>query len=303
MKRTGKTLPLTLAFVFTLAFMPLDALAKGGGFSGGGRSFGGSGFGSGSRSFSAPSAPRSYSAPSAPRSYSTPSAPRSYSTPSIPSTPRSFSTPGVSPPPRSSPTPAPKTQYDSGAGRAARKDLSQQKFDATQPKPSPTPPDYRNARVRDLRRDLSYERMQNRELRQQQTFGGYASRPVPCCYSDPFGNMFFWLWLMDRPRQERDTWVYNRRDEMDPARYEELRRKDTDLDRRLKEMESQGVKKDPSYVPPGVDRDLMYSDDHAKQAYKEAHTSRFPWGWVFGIVIILGLVYLVFFVRFKVRKR
>ncbi len=57
----------------------------GGGFSGGGRSSGG-GFSSGSRSYSAPSAPsRSYSAPSAPsRTYTAPAAPsRSTSSPSI----------------------------------------------------------------------------------------------------------------------------------------------------------------------------------------------------------------------------
>lgn len=199
---------------------------------------------------------------------------------------------------------APKTQYDRGAKQAVRKDLSQQKFDSTQSKAVSLPAaNYRDARVKDLKRDLSYERMQNRELRRQQTFGGYYGRQTPCCYSDPFGNMFFWLWLMDRPRQDRDTWVYNHRDEMDPARYEELRRKDTDLDRRLKELEAQGVKKDPSYIPSGVDRDLMYSDDHVKNVYKNAHTSSFPWAWIFGIVIILGLGYLIFFVRFNVRRK
>ena len=107
---------------------------------------------------------------------------------------------------------------------------------------------------------------------------------------------------MDRPRADRDTWVYNHRNEIDPARYEELKRKDADLEQRLKELEAQGAKKDPSYVPPGIDRDQMYSDDYVQKAFDEKNKSHFPWGWVIGIVVVLGVTYLVFFARIFRRR-
>lgn len=279
MKKVIRFFPIALAFVLVVALIPPDVLAKGGGgFSGGGRSYS-----SPSRSYSSPSPSRSYSAPSMP---STRSPSRSFSTPSVPSSP-----------PKQSVTP-PKTDYNSGAGRALERTQSQKKFESTQPKTDAN--DYSRQRIKDLRHDLSYERMQNRELRNRQTFGRYYGQTTVYRYNDGF-NVFFWLWLLDRPRNDRDMWVYNHRDEMDRARYEALLQKDTNLEQRLKELEAQGVKKDPSYVPAGVDRDLMYNDEQVKKIYEESRKPSFPWGWSIFIILFVAVV-IVFFVRFKVRR-
>ena len=57
---------------------------------------------------------------------------------------------------------------------------------------------------------------------------------------------------------------------MDDARYHDLLQKDSDLERRMRDLEQQGVPHDPSYTPPGVDQDLMYDDNHVQQAYAES---------------------------------
>jgi hypothetical protein len=167
----------------------------------------------------------------------------------------------------------------------------------------------RDQQVRDLKRDLNRERLDNRQLRSQQRYDSYYSRPQPCCYTgyhDPFNNVFFWMWLMGQPSHDRDRWVYNHRDNLDARRYAELQREDADLERRMQALEAQGTKRDASYVPPGLDRDLMYDDEHIKAVQEQQEGDGFPWGTtiliVFGVVAVIGVVYLVFFVRFGARR-
>lgn len=167
----------------------------------------------------------------------------------------------------------------------------------------------KDQRVRDLKRELRHERMENRELRQKVAYERYYNRPAPAyygpSYSDPFGNTFFWLWLMDRnrPNYSRDggDFLYHNRDSIDRARYEELLRNDENMRRRVAELETQQIKRDPSYVPPGIDRDLMYSEDVVKQAHKEKNTSSFPWGWVLIGLLVLGGGLFFFKYRWNVR--
>jgi hypothetical protein len=111
------------------------------------------------------------------------------------------------------------------------------------------------------------------------------------------------MWLLDRSQRDRDLWVYNHRDEMDQSRYNDLVRKDADLERRLHDLEQEGVPKDPSYTPQGVDQDLMYDDNKVQQAYTE-NEQRPEWGLFFGTLGVIGGAYLVFFVpMFKPRRR
>lgn len=315
-KLRSKSVAILLAFFF-ITFLPSGIFAKGGGGGGGGsrsysggssssggssRSYGGgsSSYGS-SRSYSSGS---SSSSSSSSRSYSGGSSSsgssRSYSTPSVPSAPSPSYSYG------SSSSSKPKTNYDSAARQAQQKQESKKSFDAAKAERVPqqtttSSRGYQDQRVRDLKRDLSYAKMENRNLRQQQTFGGYYGRATPYHYNDGF-NIWFWLWLMDRPHHERDTWVYNHRDQMDPARYEELKRNDKDLENRLKALEENGATKDPTYAPSGIDKDLMYSDEKVAEVYKEANTSKFPWGWLGLGLLAIGLIYLMFFARMFRRR-
>lgn len=273
-----------------------DVLARGGSFSGGGgRSFSG-----GSRSFSSPS--RSYSSPSRP---STPSAPsRSYSSSSSSSTPSSGSSSswfggGT----KSS---APQTSVNADAARAMRQQQSQEKFSASASRKPATDyfksnnPSSSQQRVRDLKRELNYQKMQNRDLRAQQRFGSYYGSPAPVMYHDSF-NPWFWMWLMSQNNNTRAETIYHHKDEMDPERYKELLAKDAALEAKIKELEATGIKQDASYVPPELkdDKDLMYSNDVVKAAYDEKHSSGFPWFWTIVGVLFTGGIYFIFIKRWS----
>jgi hypothetical protein len=110
----------------------------------------------------------------------------------------------------------------------------------------------------------------SRSVRIYNVFNPYRSRPV-VVYRDPY-NSFFWWWLLDRSLDDRAYWAYHHRYDMDPARYQALVATDQQLETRLEQLEAQPVPRDPNYVPPGLDRDLMYSDRYVGQAYSNRPT-------------------------------
>jgi hypothetical protein len=65
----------------------------------------------------------------------------------------------------------------------------------------------------------------------------------------------------------RATWAYHHRSDMDERRYQELLKHDAQLEAKIKELEAKGAKRDPAYTPPGVEPDLMYTDEYAEAAY------------------------------------
>ena len=206
---------------------------------------------------------------------------------------RSFSTPRApSPPPRSGGF---ATHYDSGAASANRAQSSRSLYERAN--------GINNGNSAGDRQHLGNVTRETLETRpeREQVFRRYATQPVTV-YHDSF-SPFFWLWLMDRSQRDRDLWVYNHRDEMDQRRYDDLVRKDADLERRLNDLQQQGVTHDSSYTPPGVDQDLMYDDNHVQQAYAQ-NQPHSAWGTTFGLVTVGALAYLIFFVpMFRPRRR
>lgn len=243
--------------------VPAYTLAKGGGgFQRGGRSFGGGGRSGGFSSF---------------RSFSTPKAPPS--------------------PSRSTfkPSGGFATHYDSGAAAAERAESSRSLYERANGA-------FTGGRTRSAERvgPVTDETLQTRPAREESIFHSYRTQPV-VVYHDSF-SPFFWLWLLDRSQRDRDLWVYNHRDEMDQQRYQDLVRKDADLENRLHDLEQQGVPRDPSYTPPGVDQDLMYDDNRVQQAHAEEQ-SHPAWDLLFASVAIIAGAYLIFFVpMFRPRR-
>lgn len=119
--------------------------------------------------------------------------------------------------------------------------------------------------VEDLRRQLDHERWVNREQRQRVFYGPYYARP-PVFYNDPY-NSFFWWWLLDQRLEHQAMWAYHYRSRMDPARYNDLLARNADLAARVRQLESANLPPDPAYVPPGVERDLLYADDYVDAVY------------------------------------
>ena len=110
--------------------------------------------------------------------------------------------------------------------------------------------------------------IKSRSQRSAAIFKSYLDNPKPryfarpaYAYSDPFGNPLFWMWLMDQNQEVRDLWIYHHQDQLDSHRFAELTNKDPNLKSRLQGLEIQAIQQDSGYSPPGLDRDLQYSDE------------------------------------------
>jgi hypothetical protein len=144
--------------------------------------------------------------------------------------------------------------------------------------------------------------LSTRPVRIYNVYNGYYSRPW-VTYSDPY-NSFFWWWLLDRSLDDRAYWAYNHRYDMDPARYQALLAHDQQLEARISDLEGQQVARDPTYVPAGLDRDLMYSDHYVARAYNNRPTTggRVAF-WVLGLPLAAGMcgffIWLIWFKRWQ----
>lgn len=300
----------------TLVLSPISAFAKGGGFSGGGSRGGFSGGGS-----KGPSSGGGFKSSPSP-SYKAPSSPSpSYKAPSSPSK-NFFTSPAPSRPQPSSPpsstlgTKKPTPSYDNSAVSAKRQEQSREKFQATQSsktpdrstttgsssstsKPAPTA----------MPRGYSSKEWLTRERRKEERFGrDYRSYqpPVVHQYNDSLSPLFWMLLIQSNNTHERDRFVYNHKENIDPARLAELEKTDTGLKERLKALEESGVKKDPKYVPKEFedDKDLVYSDEVAAEKANES-TGFWTYLWASFIVLLSGgaLYYLGFVHKFNVRRK
>lgn len=173
--------------------------------------------------------------------------------------------------------------------------------------------------VRQLRRDLDYERWRNRELRERQYYGNswsgwFNTRPV-YTYRDPFSDLF-WYWLLSQSFQTQANWAYNHRSMMDDARYRDLLAHDARIEQEIRNLEQQNVPRDPTRTPQSAQGDqlppdLMYNDDYVKAVYNPqpraapASGGSFLHGFMTFLIIvavILGLMWLVFFKRWGGEK-
>ena len=142
----------------------------------------------------------------------------------------------------------------------------------------------------------------SRPVRIYSVFNPYYSRPV-VVYSDPYNSLFWW-WLLDRSLDDRAWWTYHHRYDMDPARYQALVANDQQLEARVQQLEAQQAPRDPNYVPPGVDRDLMYSDHYVAQSYSNRPTTSGVFTfWLLAVPTALGVtgffIWLIWFKRWR----
>jgi hypothetical protein len=141
-----------------------------------------------------------------------------------------------------------------------------------------------------------------RPVRIYNVFNPYYSRPV-VIYQDSYNSLFWW-WLLDRSIDDRAWWAYHHRYDMDPARYQALVATDQQLETRVEQLEAQQAPRDPNYVPPGVDRDLMYSDHYVAQSYSNRPTAAGVFAfWVLAVPTALGVtgffIWLIWFKRWQ----
>ena len=228
----------------------------------------------------------------------------------------------------------PRFTFDQAAARARKEEASKAKFTqskesqlpvpttpnevgrATAPSPAPaSAPDAPSYRVKPPPlpvpaggggRPVVYvpdaDVLSSRPVRVYNVFNPYWSRPV-VIYRDPYNSLFWW-WLLDRSLDDRAWWAYHHRYDMDPARYQALVTQDQQLEARVEQLEAQQAPRDPTYTPPGVDRDLMYSDHYVQRAYGNRPTSLGVVAfWLLAVPTALAvcgfLIWLIWFKRWQ----
>jgi hypothetical protein len=178
----------------------------------------------------------------------------------------------AAPPPK-----LPGSDYDAEAAQARQREESRQRYlKGQQPKPTSTDPggnvrrlDPQNQRTRTVREQLDPEARANRERRREEFYGERyrESRPGPVVprYPDAIDDVFWW-WLLQQDRDRRARWAYHHRETMSDERYRDLLARDQELAERIRQLEAEGVPRDPSYRPGGIDPDLMYDDRYVEAA-------------------------------------
>jgi len=214
--------------------------------------------------------------------------------------------------------------FDAPAARAKKEEGSKTEFarfketQAPRPSPSETPrspagtttygakpppiPASGSGSYRSTRYVPDAVTVSTRPVRIYNVFNPYYTRPM-VIYRDPYDS-FFWWWLLDRSLDDRAWWAYHHRYDMDPARYEALMEHDQQLETRVAQLETQQAPRDANYTPPGLDRDLMYSDGYVEHAYSTRPTTsgRVAF-WVFAVPTATGVcglfIWLIWFKRWQ----
>lgn len=328
-----KILPLILAIALTPASVEAKGYSSGGRSYSSGRStsFSSRSFSSGSRSFSSgksysSGSGRTYSSGSASsrssntgttRTYSSGSSgARSFVTPKTPSTSDSSSR-GANKSVNSGSS-ASSLSFDNTAARAQKESASKRDFTAfkngqsgssrfdSSPPVIPRTGDGGRSYSGSYRSRPVYtpdpQSYATRTVRIEHYYAPYFGRPM-VIYNDHYSS-FFWWWLLDRSLNERAMWAYHHHSDMDDARYRTLLATDTNLEARVKQLETQNAPVNPSYTPTGLDRDLMYSDQYVHRAYvtRPTRAGRFLF-WLIMVPTTTGCVWfmawLVFYKRWQ----
>ena len=144
--------------------------------------------------------------------------------------------------------------------------------------------------------------LKTRPVRVYAILNPYYSRPW-VTYHDPYNSLFWW-WLLDRSLDDRAWWAYHHRYDMDPARYQALLSNDQQLGARVEQLEAQQAPRDPNFVPAGLDRDLMYSDQYVTRSYSNRPTTAgIVFFWVLAlptaVAICVFFIWLIWFKRWQ----
>ena len=109
----------------------------------------------------------------------------------------------------------------------------------------------------------------------RQPTGFYTHNPgTTVIYRDNYDNTFMNYVTM--------SWLFHHWDHVDHSRFDNQRVQE--LEKKFKELESKGVKRDPGYVESGIDPDLAVKKE---LAYEEG--SGWMW-WTFVVTIVIAII-------------
>lgn len=174
----------------------------------------------------------------------------------------------------SSPSPTPKSSFDANASKAKSREASAEKFNAYKDKTAPKPPtEYsktygagtNNPNV-DYSRAYQYSR----------PTGYYVPSNTTIIYRDNFSNNFMMY--------ATTLWMFHHWDSIDKSRFDDQKR--AELEARVRELERQGVKRDPNYVQP--------VPDPPENKKESSNTS-----WVIGFIIVFVILLIIGYILYQ----
>ena len=184
----------------------------------------------------------------------------------------------------------PTATWNAAATRSAENTQSKANYAKANP-PSPKVISYVNKTVATPK---TPERASTYEYRSRQVYGSYynPSTTVVHHYNDGLSNVF-WYWMLAQSLDDRATWAYHHRDQIDDSRYREMVAKDAALEAKIKELENKNVQKDATYVPPVLkgnedtifDKNVVYEPELEPESEDD-----FSWGGVIFCVLVIAIV-------------
>jgi hypothetical protein len=132
----------------------------------------------------------------------------------------------------------------------------------------PTVPiDPRDPRVVDVRRRTDRSAWTYRPQRARTVYEPYYDRyPRPVYYPDGY-HPYLSYWLLRQPLNILALWVFHHQATIHRDRLNYLYAQQPTLQAEVQGLGASGLKPDPTYAPPNLDPDLMYSDEYVEAAY------------------------------------
>jgi hypothetical protein len=165
------------------------------------------------------------------------------------------------------------SNFDSLAGKDAKKAESRKAYEASQaPAASYKTPagkevniDPKDKEISYLRGKLDQSKWENRQLREDNFYRSYYSRPV-VVYNDCY-HPYWNYWLLSQSLDTMALWCYHHQLVMDQARLNAMYAENAGLRAKVAALEAQKLARDPTYLPPGVDPDMAYNDAYVNAAF------------------------------------
>ena len=220
--------------------------------------------------------------------------------------------------------------FDKLSGTEARKIESRRAYEkSTAPAPSYKTPSGTTVNINPQSKSTAYLRgrldeahWQTRYQRTDVFYGGYYSRypmGVGFVYYHDYYHPYWNYWLLSQTLDVTSLWIYHHQLEMmrqDPARLNYLYSQNAELKARVAALERQGIPRDETYTPRGVDPDIMYNDGYVNAVYNprpkevdhyeyddagESHVGT-ALLWIFVIIpVSIGLLFCLYWFVFRHR--
>lgn len=120
----------------------------------------------------------------------------------------------------------------------------------------------------------------------------------PWGFGDFYLNMLIYDALFAHHHHDDPDYQSWRREADEKAKTDpELKKQLDELDIKVKDLENQGIQRDPNYLPQDVPPEVLYADEDLIQSIPKKEASSSVWSYLIPLVIIGGMIGLFFYIK------